>query len=126
MYYDLLPRIKNAVQRKKESILVPFSKFDFAVLQALKEAKYLDEVQKKSTGKRPTIEVRLRYVNGAPAFSDFRLISKPSRRQYKGTGDLRPVRQGHGASILSTPSGVMTGKDARKKRVGGEYLFEIW
>jgi small subunit ribosomal protein S8 len=126
MYYDILARMKNAVERKKESILVPFAKFDFAVLEALKDAKYVDDVQKKSIGKRQMIEVHLKYASGVSVFSDFKLVSKPSRRQYAGAQELRPVKQGFGVAILSTPAGVMTGKDARKKNVGGEYLFQIW
>ncbi|OGZ01910.1 MAG: 30S ribosomal protein S8 [Candidatus Liptonbacteria bacterium RIFCSPLOWO2_01_FULL_53_13] len=126
MYYDLLPRIKNAVQRKKESILVPFSKFDFAVLRVLVDTKYLEDAQKKSVGKRTMIEIKLRYANGQPVLSDFKLISKPSRRQYAGADALRSVKQGYGISIISTPSGVMSGASARKKNVGGEYLFQVW
>lgn len=126
MYYDILARMKNAVERKKESITVPFAKFDFAVLSALKDAKYIDDVEKKTVGKRQMLEVTLKYNNGTSVFSDFKLVSKPSRRQYAGADELRPVKQGFGAAIISTPSGVMTTKDARKKRVGGEYLFEVW
>ena len=126
MYYDLLAKIKNAQRAKKEVMQVPFSNFDFAVLKLLTEAKYLQDVQKRNVGKKSILDVRLRYVHKEPAMTDFKIVSKPSRRLYRGYGELRPVKQGHGHSVISTPQGVMTGSRARKAKVGGEYLFEIW
>ena len=126
MYYDLLAKIKNAQRAKKEVMQVPFSNFDFAVLKLLMEAKYVQDVQKRNVGKKSILDIRLRYVHKEPAMTDFKLVSKPSRRIYKGYGEFRPVKQGHGNAIVSTPQGVMTGKEARKAKVGGEYLFEIW
>ena len=126
MYYDLLVKIKNAEWAKKESFQTPFSKFDFAVAKILVEARYLRDVQKKNIGKKSFLEVKLRYEKSGPALSDFRVMSKPSRRFYIGYRDLQSVKQGHGLAILSTPSGIMTNREARKQKVGGEYLFQIW
>lgn len=126
MYYDLLTRIKNAQKAEHESVQAPFSKFDFAVAKVLEDSGYISNAEKKTVGKRILIEVKLKYSKGVPALTDFRIMSKPSRRSYSGYTELRPVKQGYGISILSTPEGVMSNRDARKKKVGGEYLFEIW
>jgi small subunit ribosomal protein S8 len=58
--------------------------------------------------------------------TDFRMLSKPSRHIYSGYRELRPVRQHYGLAVLTTPQGIMTNKEAKKQKVGGEYLFEIW
>ncbi len=126
MYYSLLAKIKNAQMAKKESFQTSFSEFDSMVARILVEAGYLKSAEKKNVGKKSVLEVRLRYKNGRGAVSNFKIISKPSRRMYAGYRDIRLVRQGYGIGILSTPLGVMTIKEARKKKVGGEYLFEIW
>ena len=126
MYYDLLAKIKNAQHAKKEVIHTPFSNFDFAILKVLVDAGYIQDVQKRNVGKKSILEVRVRYVHDRPALTDFKIVSKPSRRLYAGYRDIRLVKQGHGIAIISTPEGVMTGKGARKGKLGGEYLFEVW
>ncbi len=126
MYQDLLARIKNAQMAKKESLQARFSKFDFAVAKILGESGYVHDVQKRNIGKKSFIELKLRYKNNRPAMTDFRIMSKPSRHLYRGQSELRSVKQGYGIAVLSTSSGVMTQSEARKKKVGGEYLFEIW
>lgn len=126
MYYDLLTRIKNGQQARHNSVQAPFSKFDFAVAKTLQEAGFVEDVQKKAAGKRNVIEIRLKYKKNQPGMTDFRIVSKPSRRLYSGYGELKPVKQNFGVSVLTTPSGIMTNKEARKQKVGGEYLFEIW
>lgn len=127
MYYDLLARIKNGFHARKESILAPYSNFDFAVAKAIEDGGYVQGVAKRVMGKRTLLEVKMKYdADGAPLFTDFKLLSKPSRHMYKGKKELRPVKQNYGIAVLSTSSGVMSNKEARKKNVGGEYLFEIW
>ncbi len=127
MYYDLLARIKNGYHARKELILAPYSNFDFAVAKVLDDSGYVQGAVKRVMGKRTMLEVKMKYdVDGAPSFTDFKLLSKPSRHMYKGKADLRPVKQNYGMAVLSTSSGVMSNKEARKKNVGGEYLFEIW
>ncbi len=126
MYYDLLPKIKNAQRAQKDSLVVPFSKMDFAVAKVLQESGYLGEVQKKTSGRHPAIEIKLKYHDKRPVVNDFKLVSKPSRHQYMGYRELTSVKQGYGVAVLSTPRGVMSNKQARKDKVGGEYLFQIW
>ena len=126
MYTDLLARIKNAERAKKEAFTAPYSKMDFAVAQALVHANYLKSADKKIIAKKNFIEVKLKHGDDGPAVTDFKIISKRSRRIYIGWREIRPVRGGFGVSMISTPSGVMSGRKARKEKLGGEYLFEIW
>ncbi len=124
MYYDLLPKIKNAVLARKEKITVPFSNMDFAVLKALAAGGYLKSVEKKPLGRRQVIEVCLREKK--LGLIEFKLISKPSRHFYMDYRSLRSVKQGYGLGVLSTSKGILSVREARKQKVGGEYLFEIW
>lgn len=128
MYYDLLPKIKNAIQARKDKMVVPFSRMDFAVLNVLAANGYIKSAEKETTanGKKSVIIVRLGTKTKAARVNDFNTISKPSRHFYKDYRGLRPVRQGHGMAVLSTSKGIMSGRDAKKQKVGGEYLFEIW
>jgi small subunit ribosomal protein S8 len=126
MYYDLLAKIKNAQMAKKESFQTSFSEVDLAVARLLAEKGYLKSAEKKNVGKKRVLEVKLCYKNGRGAINNFKIISKPGRRIYIGYRDIRKVKQGYGLGVLSTPLGVMTEQAARKNKVGGEYLFEIW
>ena len=111
---------------KKESLVAPFSKMDFAVAKLLVESGYIKDAQKKHSGRHLSIEIKLSYKNSTPAFNDFKLISKPSRRIYSGYRAISDVKQGHGLAVFSTPSGIMSNRSARKQKVGGEYLFQVW
>ncbi len=124
MHYDLVVRIKNAENSEKDSLVAHFSKVDFAIAKVLVEAGYINDVQKKTVGKKNFLEIKL--ARGGRAISGFKIISKPGRRMYIGSEDIRRVRQGYGMSVISTSKGVMSNKEARKQKVGGEHLFEIW
>ncbi len=127
MYYNLLSQIKNAVRARKERMTVPFSKMDMAVLKVLADAGYVKGAEKEAVGKKSVIVVTLPAAAAAKgAGIDFKLISTPSRHQYRDYRGLKRVRQGHGAGVLSTSKGIMTADQARKQKIGGEYLFEIW
>lgn len=126
MYYDLLAKLKNGARARKETILTPFSRMDFAIAKVLADAGYVKSVEKRMVGRKGFLEVTLAYKKEQPVMSDFRLVSKPSRHLYKGYREMRPIKQGYGLAILSTPQGVMTDKDAKKQKIGGEHLFNIW
>ncbi len=126
MHYDLLAKIKNAYRAKNEGFQTPYSTSDFAIAKILVRHKYLKEAQKRVIDKKQYIDIKMLYNDGTAAFEDFRIKSKPSRRTYTGYRDLRPVRQNYGLGILSTPGGIMTTSEARKLKLGGEYLLEIW
>ena len=126
MYYDLLAKIKNAGRARKEFIQTSYSNMDLAVAKILATRGYLKSAHKKEVGKKQFLEVKVAYKGKEPVFTDFRLASKPGRRIYKNYQELKPIKQGFGISILSTSKGVMTNSEARKQKVGGEYLCEIW
>ena len=109
---------------KKERVLVPVSSIIKALADVLTREGYIDEVTRPR--KNGSLNISLRYRDGRPAIQGVKRISKLSRRLYLGVRDIRPVKRGHGLLILSTPAGILTGTEAREKRVGGEALFEIW
>jgi len=123
---NMLHMIKNAGNAGKESVLIPHSNFKFSVAQALLKTGYVAGVSRKGRGAKRIIEISLMYENGNSKVKGVRRLSKPSRRVYFNVGTIKPVRQGHGDLLLSTPKGVLTGREARKLRVGGEVLFTIW
>ena len=102
------------------------SKFDVAVAKILVDAGYIKDAQEKIINKKKYLEVQLAYKNRIGAMSDFKIVSRPSRHMYMGYKELHPVKQGYGLAVLSTPSGVMSNRQARKAQVGGEYLFQVW
>ena len=124
---DFIIRLKNAGAVKKTSVSVPFSILKMAVAEKLKDAGYVKAVEKKGKKVRKTLDVVLEYSEtGSHKIAGVKRISKPGRRVYKSVREIRPVRYGHGALILSTPKGIMTDTEARQEKVGGEALFEIW
>ncbi len=124
MYYNILSELKNAVRARKTGVAFPFSKMDFAVLEALAEGGYVKNVEKETVGRKNIISVKL--PSKEKSLTDFKLISKPSRHFYADYRSLRPVKQGHGLGVLSTSKGIMTHRKAQKAKIGGEYLFEVW
>lgn len=126
MYTDLLAKIKNAQAVKKESVKLPYSNMDYAVAEVLASHKFLDGAFKKGRMPKRVLDLKLKYKDGKGVIEGVRILSKPSRRLYTGYKDIKPVRQGYGLLILSTPKGVMDGKSAKKQKLGGQLLFEIW
>ena len=126
MYINLLTIIKNAQAVKKESVKTPYTAMDFAIAELLAQHKFVEAAYKKGRLPKRIIDVKLKYQDGKGAIEGIRLISKPSRKLYAGYRDLKPVRHGYGMAVLSTPKGVMDGKSARKQKLGGQLLFEIW
>ena len=124
---DFIIRLKNAGAVKKESVSVPFSSLKLAVAEKLKDAGFVASIDKKGKKVRKTLDVVLKYdTEGIHVIHGVKRISKPGRRMYKSVSEIMPVRYGHGTLVLSTPKGILTGKEARKQNVGGEALFEIW
>lgn len=124
---DFIIRIKNAGAIGKASVSIPYSALKMAIAEKLKDAGYVQAAEKKGKKVRKTLDVVLKYDDsGAHVIRGMRRVSKPGRRMYMGVHEIRPVRYGHGSIILSTPRGIVTDKEARKERVGGEVLFEIW
>ncbi len=124
---DFIIRLKNAGAVNHESVSIPFSKVKMAIAEVLKETGFIKNVDKSGKKIRKTIHVELQYkTDGAPKITVAKRVSKPGRRIYKSADEVFPVRYGKGILILSTPKGILTDTQARKERVGGEALFEIW
>jgi len=123
---DLIIRIKNGYLAQKEQVVSPYSKFKEAVLKKLAELKFIKDYQVEKEGSFKKLIINLSYQNKVPALTDVQIFSKPGRRYYVSYKDLKPVMSGYGYSILSTPKGIVTNKEARLKKLGGELLFNIW
>ena len=124
---DFIIRLTNAGAIKKASVSVPFSNFKMAIAEKLVAAGWVSGVEKKGKKIKKTLDIVLKYdAQGFAHINGVKRISKPGRRMYKSVLDIVPVRYGKGALILSTPEGIKTDKEAKKEKVGGEALFEIW
>jgi small subunit ribosomal protein S8 len=125
---DLINRIKNAGHAHKESVSVPFSKMKFAIAELLSKKGMVGSVVRKGKGEIPRyVNIEILYGDdGRPKISDVKRISKPSRRLYEKSKNIRKFKGGFGMTALSTPKGILSGEDARKEKLGGEVLFNIW
>jgi small subunit ribosomal protein S8 len=127
---DMLIRIKNAQAVDKEQVVIPFSKMKFEICRILKEAGFIGEVEKKTKKDKKSehnyLSVNLKYEEGHGALNGVKLISKPSRRMYIQAKDIKPVRSGYGIAIISTSKGLMSSVEARKNKIGGEIICEVW
>lgn len=122
---DMLTRIRNASMVRKAEVRIPYSNIKFAIAKILKEEGYVGSIEKVDVN-HGEIVVGLKYEDGTSAIRNIKRISKPGRRAYAGYGDLPRVLSDHGIAIVSTSRGVMTNKEARKRKLGGEVLCEIF
>jgi small subunit ribosomal protein S8 len=124
---DMFTRIRNAQAVKKETVNIPYSKIKMEIAKALLRSRFIKEINRRGRKNKKTIEIVLLYnESGKAAISRIKRISKPSRRFYSLVSKLYPFRQGFGMRILTTSKGVLTDKEARRERVGGEVICEIW
>ncbi len=124
---DMIARIKNAAMRKRSKVSTPASKLRQRVLDVLADEGYIRGYAMVETpGEFPTFEIELKYFDGEPVIAEIARVSKPGRRVYSSIKDLKPVKNGLGISILSTPKGVMSDSAARDQNVGGEVLCRVY
>ena len=123
---DFLTRLRNAKTARKVEVLVPYSKMKAEIARILKQEGYITDYEVDTTGRPPQIKVTSKIVNRTSAITGLKRVSKPGLRKYVGAGDIPRVLGGMGISILSTPSGIVTGREAKKQNVGGELLAYIW
>lgn len=123
---DMFTRIRNGYKAGHESVSIPYSKIKMELAKFLEKRGYIKEVARLGKKNRKIIDIVLVYKNDKPPFEKIRRISKPSRRVYVSYSEIYPVRGGRGINILSTPKGVLTGEEARKQKVGGELIGEVW
>jgi len=124
---NALTLIRNAQAVSKEKVKIPFSSLVWNVVKVLEKKSFIEEASKKGRNLNRFIELKIKYdENGEPFIRGLKKVSKQGQRIYIGSKDIRPVRSGYGISIISTPKGVMTGQEAKKKNLGGEVLCQIW
>ena len=123
---DMLTRIRNGQQAKKDSVMSPASKLRARVLDVLQREGYIRGYSEEALGAHPGLRIELKYFEGQPAIKHVARVSKPGRRVYSGSKELPVVRNGLGITIVSTPKGVLSDVEARTENVGGEVLAEVF
>jgi len=124
---DLLARIRNSIQARQPKLDVPASRLKLEIARILKEEGYISNYKATEEDGRKLIRIYLKYgPDNAAAISNLQRVSRPGCRVYVGRNDIPRVLGGLGINILTTPRGVMTGRQARKEGVGGELLCEVW
>jgi small subunit ribosomal protein S8 len=123
---DMLTRIRNGQQARKDSVVSPASKLRTRVLDVLQREGYIRGYQEDQSGAHKSLRIELKYFEGQPAIQHVSRVSKPGRRVYSGSQELPTVRNGLGITIVSTPKGVLSDAEARAQNVGGEVLAEVF
>lgn len=123
---DMLTRIRNAINVNKSEVLLPHSKIKFAIAQLLAENNFVNSVSAVDMSMGKMIKIVINNENTNANITEITRISKPGRRHYAGSGEIPVVKRGRGIIIVSTSKGLMTDKDARKQRLGGELICKVY
>jgi len=123
---NMLISIKNAQAVGHLTVSVPFSNLKYEIAKILGKEGFIEKVEKKGRGVKRSLEITLKYDGKVPAISDLKRISKSGQRIYLPYKKIKKVRRGLGIAITSTSKGLMTDKEARKQKLGGEVICEIW
>ncbi|KAF0150858.1 MAG: 30S ribosomal protein S8 [Ignavibacteria bacterium] len=123
---DFLTRVRNAVKARKKYVEIPSSKMKIGLAEILKSQKFIKDYNVIEDNKQNILKVHLQYVNGVPSITGLKRISTPGLRTYVGNDEVPRVLGGLGISILSTPKGLLTDKQAKKESVGGELVCQVW
>ncbi|MFH1060535.1 MAG: 30S ribosomal protein S8 [Pseudomonadota bacterium] len=123
---DMLTRLRNALMARQGEVAMPSSKHKVAICRVLKEEGYILEYGTEADDRQGVLRVKLKYVGNRPVIEGIKRVSKPSRRVYVGHDEIPRVMSGLGIQILSTPKGVISDRQARQDRVGGELVCSVW
>jgi small subunit ribosomal protein S8 len=123
---DFLTRLRNASRSASTEVVAPYSKIKAEIARLLKQEGYITNYEISTEGKFPELKVTTKVVNRTPALTGLKRVSRPGLRRYVGADEIPRVLGGMGVSILSTPKGVITGREAKKQNVGGELLAYVW
>ncbi len=124
---DMLTRIRNGIMARHETVDVPYSRIKEGIAGIFRSEGFIRSYEVTGYGKKTVLRIQLKYVNNKePVLTHLRRISRPGLRVYSGHDELPRVLGGMGVLILSTPHGLLTNKQARRDKVGGEVLCEIW
>ena len=123
---DFLTRVRNGVRAQRLEVLAPYSKIKADIARILKDEGYISDYAVDTSGEHPQIKVINKLVDRSSAIAGLRRISRPGLRRYVGADEIPRVLGGMGLAILSTSRGILSGREARKQRVGGELLAYVW
>jgi small subunit ribosomal protein S8 len=123
---DFLTRFKNCCRAGNEEFTAPYSRVKADIAKILQEEGYIWNYELVTEGKFPELKVKARYIDGRPVLTDLKRVSSPGRRVYSGSEEIPRVLNGLGIAIVSTSKGIMTGASARRSRLGGEILANVW
>ena len=123
---DMIARVKNAQERNHKKVELPSSNFKAKIADILKNEGFIKDFRVTNENNKPTLFLELKYYSGNPVISTFERVSKPGRRIFSSADGLPKINNGLGIAIVSTPQGVMTDIDARKKRIGGEIICKVF
>ena len=123
---DMLTRIRNANQMKHATVSMPASRLKLEILNVLKNEGYISEYEKIEDGKQGVIKVTLKYAEKTRVIKGIKIISKPGLRVYAKANELPKVLNGLGIAIISTSNGIMTDREARLNKLGGEVVAFVW
>jgi len=123
---DMLNRVRNAQAVKHSMVSIPFSDLKYEIAKILEKKGFMEKVEKKGRKTKRVIEITLKYTDKTPAISGLKRISKPGQRIYTPWKKIKKVKAGFGIAIISTSKGLMTAEEARRQKLGGEILFEVW
>ncbi|MCU0372487.1 MAG: 30S ribosomal protein S8 [Ignavibacteria bacterium] len=124
---DFLTRIRNAIKAEKKSVDIPASNLKIGITEILKNANFINDYSVIETeNKRRFISIKLKYNGGISVIEGLKRISRPGIRRYTDAENLPRVRNGLGIAIISTSKGLLTDKQARSQKIGGEVMCEIW
>ena len=123
---DLLARVRNANAAQKQEMFVPYSKIKSEIIRILKEEGYITDFSLDTTAAHPRIKITNKIANRSSAITGLKRVSRPGLRRYVAADEIPRVLGGMGTAILSTSRGVMSGREAKKQKVGGELLAFVW
>src|SRR6201997_5564390 len=123
---DLLARIRNGAQSQKAEMFLPYSRIKADIARILKEEGYITDYAVDTEAAHPRIKITNKLVNRSSAITGLKRVSRPGLRRYVGADEIPRVLGGMGLAILSTSRGVLSGRDARKQKLGGELLAYVW
>lgn len=123
---DMLTRVRNAINVRKHEVLVPHSKVKQAVAQVLVDSKFLDNIEVVDAPIGKNLKITINSEGTNPRITEIVRLSKPGRRMYANVKDIPTVKQGRGVVVISTSQGLMTGLEAKNKRLGGELICKVY
>jgi len=123
---DMLTRVRNANQAKLKRVDMPVSRLKTEIARILKDSHFIHDYKVLDDGRHGVLRLYLKYYEDRPVIRSLQRVSRPGRRVYAGAQELKPIRNGLGIAIVSTSRGVMTDRQARAARMGGEVMALVW